>query len=530
MTAKYMLIRLSIFSQKVNILGGFTAQKTSISRSRTTGLDYPSDNIRTLNSASSLDKGGTFGSKNQVGLLSYLGRLNYGYKNKYLLTASFRADGSSYFGPGNKWGTFPSVSVGWIATEERFLQKVDWLSTLKFRASYGVSGNNRILDFGYLELLFSGNYPLGAGTGTSVSGQVISPNIISNKDITWESTFQSNFGIDLSIIKNRFNVSVDVYKSKTDKLLLQQSTQIFTGVPLYWNNIGSLENKGIELELSTVNIVKKSFKWSTSANISHTANKILELGKEAYLRNQGERTEVYQNKVGAPLVQFYGFKTDGVWLSQAQIDAAKADGLKSNISTLFIPGGLKLVDINGDKIIDNDDRTIIGSPYPDFIWGLTNKVNFKAFDLSFTFQGAQGGQLVNGDPNYIEAKTKNRAYSTNRWLSPMSPGDGKTPYATNGFNWLLTDYVVEDASYQSLREINVGYTLPKSLTKRAKLTGLRVYFSGQNLIYHTAKGYRGLNPEGRSTTSAYNTALIDGYQRGSFPIPKTFLFGLDLNF
>ena len=172
----------------------------------------------------------------------------------------------------------------------------------------------------------------------------------------------------------------------------------------------------------------------------------------------------------------------------------------------------------------------MGSPYPDFIWGVTNNVTYKAFDLSFLFQGSQGGSLVNGDPNYNETKRYNAAYNKNRWLSPMFPGDGKTPYSTVGFNWMLTDYVIEDASYYVLRELIVGYTLPEKIAKAARLTSMRVYFSGQNLYFHNASGYRGINTEARFTSGPYATPLVDGYQRGSFPTPKTYLFGVDINF
>jgi len=514
----------------VNILGGFTTQQTRISRDQTTGLDFPSDAIRTLNQASQIDKNGTFGTKNQVGLVSYLGRVNYEYDGKYLVSASFRADGSSYFGPGNKWGTFPSISVGWVVTNEKFMQRINALSSLKFRASYGATGNNRILDFAFLDLLNNGNYSFGAGTGSLSPGQVTSPTNIANPSITWERTFQSNFGVDLAILKNRISLSVDVYQSKTERLLLQQSVQAIAGVAQYFNNIGSLQNNGIEFELSTVNIKTKNFKWATSANLSANRNKILELGKEAFLLNQGERTEVYQSKVGAPLVQYLGFKTDGVWLSLAEINEARAKGLTSKLSNVFTPGGLKVVDVNGDNIIDNNDRTIIGTPYPKFIWGVTNTLTYKAFDLSFTLQGVQGGTIINGDLAYNETRRKTRVYNRNRWLSPMFPGDGKTPYSTIGFNPMLTDYALENASYFSLRELNFGYTLPNAVAKFVKLSSLRVYFSGQNLFFFIPKTTRLINPEGRANTGVYTSSLLDGYQRGSFPVQKTFVFGIDINF
>jgi TonB-linked SusC/RagA family outer membrane protein len=519
-----------INDHSINVLAGFTAQKTKITEEQVVGLNYPSDNITTLNTALGIDQAATRNFRNQIGLVSYLGRVSYAFKNKYLLSASYRADGSSYFGPGNKWGSFPSISLGWVMTEEKFMENVSWLNTVKLRGSYGATGNNRIMDFAFVDLLYAANYPFGAGTGTTTLGQVPSRDILSNSAITWERTFSYNGGIDISLFKNAISLSFDIYQSETDQLLLRQSSLGFTGAPQAWNNIGSLQNNGKEFELTTNNFRRKDFKWSTSANVSFNKNKILELGDERFLLNQGERTELYFNNVGSPLVQYFGYKTDGVWLSQADIDAAIAGGLSSALSNVFVPGGLKLVDLNGDKVIDADDRTVIGSPYPEFTWGITNNITYKDFDLSFMFQGVEGGQLVNGDPNYNETKRYNKNYNSNRWLSPMFPGDGKTPYSTIGFNWMLTDYVVEDASYYALREVIVGYTLPSKLAKAAHLGSARIYFSAQNLYFHSAKGYRGINTEARFTSGPYSTPLVDGYQRGSFPMPKTFLFGIDINF
>lgn len=514
----------------LNVLAGFTAQQTRINEEQSVGLDYPSDNITTLNTALQIDQAGTFNLRNQIGLLSYLSRVSYAYKNKYLLSASYRADGSSYFAPGKKWGYFPSISLGWVASKENFLSNVSWLSNLKFRGSYGATGNNRIVDFAFVDLLYAANYPLGAGTGTVNLGQVPSRDILSNENITWERTFQYNGGFDLALFKSAVSFSMDVFQSQTDQLLLRQATMGFTGVPLTWNNIGQLRNRGIEFEITTNNIRKKDFRWTTSANISHARNNLLSIGDEAFLLNQGERTEIYMNRVGNQLIQYFGYKTDGVWLSQAQIDAARAAGLTSGLSNLFVPGGLKLVDTNGDNVINADDRVVMGSPFPDFTWGISNNITYKAFDLSFMFQGVQGGQLINGDPNYNETKRYNKNYTANRWLSPANPGDGKTPYSTNGFNWMLTDYVVEDASYYALREVIIGYTMPKKIASALKLSAMRVYFSGQNLFFKAASGYRGINTEARFTSGPYNTPLADGYQRGAFPMPKTVLFGLDINF
>lgn len=513
-------------------LVGATTERTTVIKEQTTGLDFPSDKIRTLASASQIDRTRTFGTRTEIGLNSFLGRLTYAYKNKYLFSGSVRKDGSSYFGPGNKWGSFPAISAGWVLSKEKIFRKLSWLDNLKLRGSYGATGNNRIAENAWINLLYAYNYPFGVATGSSNPGLISSSSTLANPNITWERTFQKNIGFDLSILKNRVNLSVDIYDSKTEKLLLLQSIMGFTGAQQYWNNLGSLNNKGFEIDLSTKNVQTKNFRWTTSANLSHNQNKIIELGTEAYLLNQGERSEVYRNQVGKPLVEYLGFKTDGVWLSQAEIDNARAAGLTSSLASVFTPGGLKLVDVNGDKKIDNDDRVILGNPYPAFIWGITNNIAYKGFELSFFLQGSHGGKLINGDPNYNESGRTITTYNGNRWVSAMFPGDGKTPVTRGtGFNWMLTDYVIEDASYWSLREVNISYSFTNSaLLTRLKLKGLRFYAAAQNIYFHMPSNYRSLNPEARFQNGPYSSVLIDGYQRGTFPIPKTIVFGVDINF
>jgi TonB-dependent starch-binding outer membrane protein SusC len=520
-----------IKQHSINVLAGFTSEQNTFKDEKVMGLDYPNDNITSLNTALQVNKDSSYNRFFKEGLLSYLGRINYSYANKYLLSVSMRYDGSSKFAPRNKWGSFPAISGGWVVSEEKFLNgKVDWLNKLKLRASYGLTGNNRIADYGFVDLLYAGNYPFGGGTGTASTGQISAANLLANPNITWERTRQANFGIDITAFKNRLTLAVDVYRSTTEKLLIQQSAMAFTGASFYNNNNGSFRNNGIEIEMSTVNINKRDFKWNTSLNISRNRNNVIELGKEAFLLNQGERTELYLNQAGNPLIQYFGFKTDGVWLSQADIDAARAKGLTSALTNVFVPGGLKLVDLNGDNVIDNNDRTVIGNPYPDFTWGLTNSLNYKNFDFSFTFQGVQGGTLINGDVNYNESKRYNKIYNENRWISPNNPGDGRTPYSTVGFNWMLTDYCVEDASYYALREVLLGYKFNPKIAKKIGLSNLRVYASAQNLLFHFPKGYRSLNPEARTNSAAYASPLIDGYQRGAFPTSRSFVFGIDINF
>jgi TonB-dependent starch-binding outer membrane protein SusC len=526
---------------------GFTAQKTKVNLARTEATNFASDNIRTLNTATvivapSVDPSdgsynGSYTLENNVGLLSYLGRVTYGYKDKYLFQASFRRDGSSKFAPGRKWGTFPSVSAGWVISKEKFMDNVNWISQLKLRGSYGATGNNNIVDFAFVDLLYGGNYPFGVG-GTVNNGQLPSSQILSNPDITWERTFQYNLGLDLSMFRNAVSLSAEVYQSKSDRLLLKQNVMAFAGADKAWNNIGQVQNRGFELELTTNNFKHKNFSWTTTANLATYKNKLLDFGATGSETTSGEGSEVYVSQVGHPTIIFWGYKTNGVWLSQTEADAVKAEEqarygvVSGTVPNYYTAGGLRFVDLNNDGRITPDDRTEIGSPFPDFTWGLNNSLSYKNFDLSFLLQGVQGVDVINGDARYNESRRYNRKYVDNRWVSPMFPGDGKTPYYTNGATlWTISDYAVEDASYWALREVIVGYKLPKKLASTLKLSSVRLYASVQNAFVHWADNYRGINPEARMTSgSTYSSPLVDGYQRGSFPMPRTILFGLDLNF
>lgn len=510
---------------------GYTMQQTWIDQSRIVGRDFPTEDFTTISQAAQIDQADTYTLKDQIGLLSYLGRLTYDYKGKYLFSSSFRIDGSSYFKKGNQYGSFPSVSGGWLISNEDFMQNQKLISNLKIRTSYGATGNNRINSFAYQDLLYPANYAFGGGTGTVNSG--LSPNgaLLANPNITWERTFESNTGLDVGFLNNRFNLTLEYYNSVTDRLLYNQAAMSFSGSNEFINNAGKVRNQGIEVEITSNNYKSKKVDWTTSITFSHNKNKLLELGGEPYQYNFGERNEVYAAIVGEPAIQFYGYKTAGVWTSQAQIDEAKASGITSPLSRYFQAGGLKYVDINGDKVINSDDRTQLGSPFPDFNWGISNSIKVGSFDLNVLIQGSQGGKLINGDANYNETKRYNKNFNTdNRWLSEMYPGDGKTPYYTNGENWLLSDYVIEDASYASIRTAILGYTLPSKFAKKAGVSSLRVYTSADNLLYFMGKSYRGINPEARTTSSAYASPLVDGYQRGAFPLVRTFTFGVDINF
>jgi TonB-linked SusC/RagA family outer membrane protein len=525
LTENTLNYKKSFGNHDITALGAITYETTSTNSLITSGSAFPSEDIKNLNYATVVAQ--PIQSDVTVSLLSYLARLNYSYKNKYTVMASYRTDGSSLFDTGNKWGGFPAISAGWTVSKENFMKNIDAINKLVFRASYGATGNNNINSFLYQETLDPANYVTGVGTGSVNSGLANLSEVYSNPNITWERTFQTNLGMDLSLFNSRVNFSIDAYQSNTEKLLLENSAMLITGSSSIITNAGSLENRGFEVELSTVNIKSNNFAWNTDFNISHVENKITDLGDKSALISptiDGRNGLNNYAIVGEPLISFYGFKTDGVWISQADITAS---GLTTTLPNGIVEGGLKLVDLNGDGKIDNDDRTILGNPYPDFNWGMTNRFSYKNLDFSFTFQGVVGGDLINGDTNYNEAKERNLNYMADRWVSPSNPGDGQTPYATNGYNWVFTDNAIEDASFFSLSEVSFGYSLNKKPLESIGLTNLRLSLTGQNLLYVTNDEYRGINIEARTSQTS---ALIDGYQRGGFPIQRSLIFGVEVGF
>ncbi len=517
-----------------NVMLGYTANKVKRELAGIQGYGFPTDYIHTINAASGIlisEANGTrrtYTTKEEEVLLSGLGRINYSYADKYLFSGSLRADASSKFGPDNRLAWFPSVSLGWRASEENFIKNLDVFNQLKLRASWGVTGNNDIPNYAAYDKLQNLGYSFGKGNEIS-TGLGNSSNVLGNKAITWEQTNEFNIGADFSFLQSRLNLSLDYYYSTTKSLLFKQPAMAITGYTEYWNNIGKIRNKGFEIELNTFNIKKKGFEWQTTLNFATNDNLLLQLGGEEQVLSFGERSEVYIAKVGGPSIQYYGYKTDGVWMSQEEIDNS---GLVANVGKNTKPGTLKVVDQNGDGIIDAYDRVTLGDPFPDFTWGMTNSFKIKNFDVSFLIQGVQGITVLNGDGYYQETKKINRAYTKNRYISAEHPGDGKTPTFANsdGMPWELTDYLLQNGSYAALRDLTVGYQFDRKLLKKIGLGSLRLYASAQNLFYLWSNDYKGINPEARQTSSQYSSPLIDGYQRGAFPLQRTFSFGAAIGF
>jgi TonB-linked SusC/RagA family outer membrane protein len=522
-------------------MAGFTVNHV---RTRTAGIKgtaFPTDYIHTLNAATDIvieENDGTrqtYTLEERELLLSVLSRITYSWADRYLASVSFRGDGSSKFGPDNQWGFFPSVSIGWRMSEEPWLKDQAWLNQLKIRGSWGLTGNNDIPNYAAFDKLGVTNYTFGT-SNTLAQGLANTSSVLGNRAISWEQTSEFDVGFDFSMFKTRFNLTFDYYYSITKSLLFQQPALAITGHTNYWNNIGRVRNQGVEIELHTYNIKTKKFEWQTELNLSFNDNRLLELGDDSErLLSYGERGEVYVAQVGGPSIQYYGYRTDGVWKSQEEIDAFLAGRPATEVFLVgktVVPGTLKVVDRDKNGIIDAYDRDVLGTPFPVLTWGVTNTFTFYGVDISFMFQGVAGATVLNGDGYYQETKKINTAYTTNRYVSPQNPGDGKTPTFANGngMEWELTDYLLQNASYGALKDLTIGYRFSKKMLRPVHLNTIRLYFSGQNLFYIWSKDYKGINPEARYTSNQYSSPLVDGYQRGGFPIQRTFTFGVEIGF
>ncbi len=515
----------------IDVLIGMESTKYQYQSSGGSGSSYPNDVVETLNGSASGTTTTATSNKIENASASYFARANYSYKGKYLANVSVRRDGSSIFGPDNRWGTFPAASVGWRINEEGFLKNVKALSEAKLRASYGLSGNNAFNDFyPYVATLKADNYSLG---NALVNG--LAPASLSNSKLGWERSQQFDAGIDLGIFNNRIMLLVDYYHRTTKDLLLSVNVPTLTGFGSAVKNIGKMENKGWEFAVNTRNLTKTLI-WSTSFNLSFNRNKVVALGPTGDpIRSGSGVGETNITQIGAPIGSFYGYKQLGVFKDQADLDSSPHDATTK-------PGDVKYEDINGDKKIDANDRTIIGNNQPDFIYGFTNTFSYKGFDLNIAIQGTQGGEILNLSRRFFENLEGNANQMTtvlNRWRSPSDPGDGITPRAnarTTGNNNAVSTRWIEDGSYLRVQNVSLGYLLPASLISKAKLQQVRIYASAQNLFTFTK--YLNFNPEvsnyetpavGPPTGAAPPSgSLTGGVDYGVFPLAKTFTLGINI--
>ena len=511
----------SFGAHEIDAVAGLTFQKNTYNQSKAEGSDFPDDIIRTLNNAKV--KSGS-SDMNEWSLISYLARVNYRYNNKYYLTASIRSDGSSCFGKDNRYGYFPSGSVAWRISQEKFMKNIQWISDMKIRASIGLTGNNSMSDnYASIGTMSNANYVFGSGTGNVVAGSA--QDSFSNHALTWEKTLQYDLGFEFSIFKNRLSFMLDLYKRRTTDLFLNVDIPTITGFSKAWRNIGKVNNKGIEFTINSVNVMNKDFSWTTNLNMSMNRNKVVELGPAGDpIQSDGGAGTTHITMIGKPMGNFYGYKQIGVYMNQADLDNSP------HLADSHV-GDAKYADINKDGIIDADDRTIIGNNEPKFSWGMTNQLTYKNFDLSIVLQGVHGRDVLFLGKRFftqLEGNMNQMREVLNRWQSEENPGDGKTPRAnalTTGQNNAVSTRWVEDGSFIRINNLTLGYTLPKVLTQKCAMQNARVYMSIQNLATFTS--YSGFNPE---TSHKEDSSLAPGTDYGMYPLNRTFTVGVNVTF
>jgi TonB-linked SusC/RagA family outer membrane protein len=509
---------------ELDLLAGFTSQKNKSEYNSLAATNFPTDLVPTLN-AGQVTSGGT--GISEWSLLSYLGRVNYTYAGKYLLSATVRRDGSSRFGSRNKWGTFPSASVGWYLSEENFMKSQQLVTDLKLRASYGLAGNNSIGNYNHIGLLTNRRYSFGAGTGSVVYG--LYPGSISNEQLGWEMMHQMDIGVDFGILRNRLTFTIDYYNKNTTDLLLNVPVPGSTGYETALQNIGKLNNRGWEFSVNSKNFTG-AFKWSTSFNISFNHNEVKRLGPSGNAiisKSPSFSPNTHITRIGSPLGSFWGYEAIGAYKD--------AEDVKNNPvvqgATGSRPGDLKFRDIDGDGVITPSDVTIIGDNNPDFFYGITNNFSYGPLSLSILADGVQGIQLLNGSRRNIGLV--NGSYSRSdvlgRWQSPENPGDGRTPRAnvspTGGNVSYVSSLLVEDASFFRIRNVNLRYALPEKASKAIFMQQASISLSVQNALTFTK--YMGYNPEQSLNGSS---SLTPGVDFNGYPLARTYTLGVNLTF
>lgn len=507
----------------ITALGGFSAERSKRESNYMRSLAFPNNLIPYMSATDGIITEGN-SDLNEWALISYLARLNYNYADKYYVTVSGRIDGSSRFGAQNRYGVFPSAALAWRISEEDFLQGQDFLSNLKLRVSYGQTGNNSIGNYAALATLNNVLYPLGDSPAAGfVEGR------IPNSSLTWEKQSSLNAGIDAGVFSGRLNLTIDYFKTVNKDLLLNVSVPGITGFSNALQNIGEVENSGWEFGVNSVNVAGQRFKWSTDVNLTFSHNKVLGLGPgDAPIISVHHIT-----KVGEPVGMFYGLVKDGIFETSEEL--AQGPLYNPGASNGTHVGDIKFKDFSGpdgvpDGIINSYDRVIMGSPHPDFFYGMSNTVSYQNFSLSVSLQGVVGNEIfsLTRVGNLRSSwQRKLLAEYNNFWISEEEPGDGETPRAhdepTGGIREQST-YFLENGTYLRVNNITLGYTLPGTVAQKIGLTSARVYLNSTNpFLASTTSGY---NPD----VTRPGNPLQPGEDNNQYPLAKSLRLGLNLGF
>ena len=537
--------------QKLTLMAGQEWVSNWSQYVRSSAKDFPNNDIglndMNLGTPTGIQSGVNYDDK----LISFFGRANYNFNEKYLLTATIRADGSSKFSDNNKWGFFPSISAAWRMGEEQFIKNLHLFSDLKLRVGYGMAGNNRVASYKSLDILGSATYPGGDGLTSGYA-----PSGIASKDLKWESNKTLNIGLDMGFLEQWLIISPEFYINNSTNLLLNSRIPGSSGFTNMLRNIGKTRNVGADLTISSTNIQKKSFSWSTNFNISHNRNTIEALSGEQYFLEEasfGYSQKTHKIEVGKSIGQFYGYRTIGLYqVEDFDYDAAtKTYTLKEDVPAMgnranVQPGMWKFANTDNNDVIDENDKTVIGNAMPDFYGGLNNTFKYKQWDMSVFFSFSYGGEVMNatkltntqaGKANYNVLDLVN---SSKRWMTIDGMGQaitdpaqlaalnaGKTVasiYDLEQGDTYIHSWAVEDASFLRLSNISIGYTFPKLKLRKTGIQNLRLYATGSNLFTWTP--YSGFDPE----VSTKGSSLTPGVDFGAYPRSRSFVFGLNITF
>jgi TonB-linked SusC/RagA family outer membrane protein len=498
----------------LDILVGQSAQEDNYYNLEARATGYPNEKIFTMNVASEPTRARS--NRSSTSILSYFGRVQYNFKEKYILSASVRRDGSSRFGADTKWGTFPALSLGWRMDQESFIQSVPWISLLKIRVAIGETGNFNIPAYGSIGLLGEDNY--------SLNGQIrngLRPRTIENPTLSWETTTTRDIGLELSLFDDRIQFSADYYINSTSDLLLDVPVSGITGFTSALQNIGEVENRGWEIEVTSYNLSKSALQWNTNFNVSRNKNEVLALGPEGtpiIANSWGGSTHITQ--IGSPIGSYFMYKRIGL-LTQEDIDNGVA------IMPGQVAGNVRVQDTNGDGVIDQNDRTIVGDNYPDFLLGMNNSLSYRNFTFNLLLQAATGFEVFHFGARHYDSGNGSRNQMT-RWAtgyrSESDPGDGNAPFPRGENPSHNTDWLF-DGSFLRIRNISLGYNFSTELMQKLGLRSARIYLMADNLVTWT--DYPGSTPE---SNSQGNNTTAPGRDYSTYPTSRRYSLGLNVQF
>ena len=499
---------------RVGLMAGMSAQWNTNDYLNAQKNVFMFDNVHEMDNGEEMYAIG--GNETEWALLSYMARVNYSYEDRYLLTATIRRDGSSRFGKKHRWGTFPSVSVAWRASQEKWFPKNDYINDLKVRAGYGVTGSQASVgNYSYLASYNTSVYPFGISSGNQTA---LVSSTLANPYIHWEEVAQTNIGFDASLFNSRVMFSFDAYLKETRDMLVKASIPITSGfedTTTTYTNAGKVRNQGIEMSLHTINLTGE-LGWETNLTATYNKNKIKDLNSDVpYYINQINNSYVTMLAKDYPINVFYGYVTDGIFQNQSEVNThAVQPGAE--------PGDIRFRDLNSDGVINDSDRTVIGNPNPSWLFSMNNSLSYKGFELSVFLQGIAGNKIYNA--NNIDNTGMAAAYNQTTDVLKRWQGEGTSnsmPRAVFGDpnqNTRVSDRFVENGSYLRLKNITLSYTFPKQWLQKAQIENARLSLSCENVA--TITGYSGFDPE----------VGINGIDQNRYPISRTFSLGLNFNF